>query len=379
MAITGVFRSQASKILKGSGVALDGKNKWDIQVHDESIFRDTILRGSLGFGDGYIDKKWDSQQLDVMFYKLLSTKKAHIPTIFGLFAVIRAAFFNTQTGRRAFHVGERHYDLGNELYEAMLGESMGYSAGLYLGKTDDLTNAQYNKFDALCRKLELKPGMKLLEIGAGWGTFARHAAKHYGVEVVGLSVSKEQISFAEKRCKGLPVEFLLLDYQKLPSKYDEYFDRVVSIEMIEAVGRKNFRTYFKTVERALKSDGLFGLQAIVGTGRSEAYLRLRIFPNGLVPSQKHIVNNIRGLLRIKKWDSFGTDYDKTLMAWDENFRTQWQQIKKLKDKQGIPLYDEAFYRMWHYYLMICAGSFRAGRNDVAQIIMSKPNSLSAFK
>jgi cyclopropane-fatty-acyl-phospholipid synthase len=278
---------------------------------------------------------------------------------------------NTQIGKRAFQVGHKHYDLGNDMYELMLGESMGYSSGKYNAPTDDLTKAQYNKFDSLCKKLDLKPGMKVLEIGAGWGSFARHAAKEYGVEVTGLTISKEQKAYAEKRCKGLPVKFLLLDYQKLGKKYFNYFDRVVSIEMIEAVGKKNLATYFSVINKALKKDGLVGLQAIVGSGYDDSFLSTRIFPNGHVPSVIGLTKGFGRIFRLKSWESFGKDYDKTLLAWDENFQKHWKQISKLTDDRGNTLYDEKFYRMWHYYLMVCAAAFRVDFNDVAQIVLSR--------
>jgi cyclopropane-fatty-acyl-phospholipid synthase len=314
-----------------------------------------------------------------MFEKLLLSDTKHAFNIVDILQSAQSAIINTQAGKRAFQVGHKHYDIGNSMYEYMLGESMGYSCGMFVRESDSLTTAQYNKFDMLCKKLKLKPGMKVLEIGAGWGTFARHASKKYGVEVVGLTVSKEQKAFAEERCKGLPVKFLLVDYQKLSKKYTDYFDRVVSIEMIEAVGKKNFKKYFEIIDRSLKADGLFGLQAIIGTGEVDSFISTRIFPNGRLPSPQDIVNKSKNLLQIKQWESFGTDYDKTLLAWEANFRRNWNKISKLTNKSGEVLYDVKFYRMWRYYLLCCAATFRIGFNDVAQIIMSKHKSVTVLK
>ena len=374
-----MFEKKGKKLLEDAGIVVGGDNPWDVKVHDTSIYRDAFLRGTLGFGDGYTNGKWDCAELDQFFTKILQADQNKINIIVDVFQTVRDQLINTQAGKRAFQVGECHYDLGNEMYALMLGESMGYSSGMYLKQDDDLTAAQYNKFDALCKKLELKPGMKVLEIGAGWGTFARHAAEHYGVEVVGLTVSKEQKKFAEERCQGLTVEFLLLDYQKLPEKYNAYFDRVISIEMIEAVGKKNFKVYFNTITRALKENGLVGIQAIMGRGEPDSFISTRIFPNGVLPSTKNIADNIKDILRIKHWESFGKDYDRTLMAWDVNFRENWAKIKIMTDKEGKLLYDEKFYRMWRFYLMSCAGVFRSGTVDVAQIVFSKQNGLSAVK
>lgn len=375
----GILQKNANTLLEKSGIRINGKNSWDIKIHDYSIFFDVFLKGSIGLGDGYTNGKWDVEHIDVFFEKLLRNQTRFSLSLMEIIYLLRDAILNTQIGKQAFAVAEKHYDLGNTMYTYMLGESMGYSSGMFLHPTDTLTKAQYNKFDQLCKKLHLKPGMKVLEIGSGWGTFAAHAMKNYGVEVVGLTVSKEQKAFAEKTCKNLPAKFLLLDYQNLDEKYVKYFDRVVSIEMIEAVGKKNLVTFFSTIAKVLKDDGLLGLQAIIGTGNDDTFLSTRIFPNGHVPSEKEIVLSSWGLLRIKHWESFGKDYDKTLLQWEKNFRTNWKQIVKITDTKGVKMYDEKFYRMWRYYLLVCAASFRVGLNDVAQIIMSKPNSLSPLK
>lgn len=374
-----VLQKNAYAVLKKSGITINGNNPWDIQIHDKSILLDVFLKGSIGLGDGYTNGKWDVAQIDVLFEKLIRNQTRFSMSAMEIIYLLRNAVLNTQIGKRAFVVALKHYDLGNEMYTYMLGESMGYSSGMFLHPTDTLTQAQYNKFDQLCKKLRLKSGMKVLEIGSGWGTFARHAIKNYGVEVIGLTVSKEQKVFAEKTCKNLPAKFLLMDYQNLGEKYTKYFDRVVSIEMIEAVGKKNLETYFSTIARVLKDDGLLGLQAIVGTGNDDTFLSTRIFPNGHVPSEKEIMVSSWGHLRVKQWEGFGKDYDKTLLCWEKNFRNNWKQIIKSTDTKGVTVYDEKFYRMWRYYLLLCAASFRVGLNDVTQIIMSKPNSLSPLK
>jgi cyclopropane-fatty-acyl-phospholipid synthase len=374
-----LFVQRGEELLSTYGIVPGGDKPWDIQIHDKTIYRDTLLKGTLGFGDGYTMGKWDVEQMDVFFEKLFRVRPNHIPSLLDYAQYARYAVVNTQAGRRAFDVAHKHYDLGNDMYEMMLGESMGYSSGLYVKQGDDLTTAQYNKFDALCKKLQLKPGMKILEIGSGWGTFARLAAHDYGVEVVSLTVSKEQMAYAANRCKGLKVEFKLMDYRDLEPKYNNHFDRVVSIEMIEAVGKKNFKNYFKKISYVLKDDGILGLQAITGSGQIDTFISTRIFPNGLVPSQQQIIGSITGLLTIKQWDSFGKDYDKTLMAWDNNFQKNWPKISKLKDKSGKQAYDEQFYRMWRYYLNCCAAAFRVGYNDVAQILMTKKNTYSVLK
>lgn len=373
------FEKKANSLLKNSGITINGQHPWDMQIYDNSLLVDVFLKGSLGLGDGYTNGKWEVEQIDTFFEKIIRSQTTFTPSIMDALYALRNTLLNTQMGRRAFAVGQKHYDLGNDLYRFMLGESMGYSSGMFLHTKDTLTQAQYNKFNHICIKLQLKKGMKLLEIGSGWGTFAKHAIESYGVEVVGLTVSQEQKIFAEKICKGLPAKFLLLDYQKLDKKYEKYFDRVVSIEMIEAVGKKNLKTYFSTINYVLKDNGLLGLQAIVGSGKDDTFLSTRIFPNGHVPSEKEIIANSSHLLRIRLWESFGNDYDKTLLLWEENFRKQWKHIKEIKNTFGVKIYDEKFYRMWRYYLLLCAASFRVGLNDVTQVIMSKQNTLSSLR
>lgn len=376
---TSLITQIAARKLAQSDIQIGGSRPWDIQIHDASALTDGLIRGSLGLGDSYCQGKWDVERLDLFFERILSSPLSDTLGISDYMLRARDFILNTQVGKRAFQVGERHYDLGNELYEYMLGESMGYSCGIYESETSDLTQAQYLKFDTLCRRLRLTPGMRILEIGAGWGTFARHAAREYGVHVTGLTVSREQLAYATERCHGLPVDFILTDYRDLDHTHDHLYDRVVSIEMIEAVGRKNMQSYFDMISRVLKPDGLVGIQAILGHGKEDAFISTRIFPNGHVPSIIEITHAIEHTLRIKHWESIGRDYDRTLMAWDENFRTHWPKIKSKRDRQGKHIYDEHFYRMWRYYLMCCAASFRTGYIDDAQIILSHLHARTVLK
>jgi cyclopropane-fatty-acyl-phospholipid synthase len=366
------FRTRAAHILKIADLELNGSRPFDPQVRDESVYKDVLIWGSLGLGDAYVSGKWDCSQLDEFFNRALSAKLEHRAGLLGdAILKFRDKFLNLQSIRRALQVAEHHYDLGNALYEPMLGESMGYSSGYYRNGAETLADAQMAKFDLVCTKLKLAPGMKLLEIGCGWGTFAAHAAKKYGVTVVAVTVSKEQLAFAKERCKGLPVEFYFGDYRTLPEEYRGTFDRVVSIEMIEAVGAKNLATYMKVAHDMLKKGGLFLIQAIIGTGMQDVWLSTRIFPNGVLPSLSGIVRASEHLFRVTDLESFGTDYDTTLMAWSDNFRKHWNDIRNTKDEKGKVVFDEAFYRMWQYYLLICAGAFRSKKIDVCQILLSK--------
>jgi cyclopropane-fatty-acyl-phospholipid synthase len=361
--------SWGKNILLDADIRLDGTRPGDVVVHDDRIFRKAFLFGTLGLGDGYMAGDWDCERLDVFFDKVLRAKAyTKLGRLVESAQFLRDAAINLQSVSRAFQVGERHYDLGNALYEKMLGHSMGYSAGYYRNGATTNDEAQYAKFDIICKKLGLTPGMRVLEIGCGWGTFAEHAIKHYGVEVVGVSVSKEQTAYARTRCEGLAFTCVVADYRELPEEFVGSFDRVVSIEMVEAVGPKNFRTYMETARRALKPGGAFLMQAIMGAGTHDPWIARHIFPNGVLPSMQQIATSIRGLFEIDALESFGTDYDRTLMSWNERFEASWPEISAFADDSGKRLYDETFRRMWRYYLLCCAGTFRSRQIDVSQFL-----------
>jgi cyclopropane-fatty-acyl-phospholipid synthase len=332
-------------------------------------------RGGLyDLGEAFIRGDWETNDLSELMYRLVTEdpqlgmkfKKFH-PRLF--VSLVKDRVFNLQSGKRAFEVGEKHYDLGNDLFSKMLDKSsMSYTCG-YWRNARNLDDAQVNKIDLLCKKLKLQPGMRVLDIGCGWANFAHHAAKNYGVSVVGLTVSKEQAAFAREKCSGLPVEILIQDYQS----YSGQFDRVVSIEMIEAVGRKNIPEFFSMVERCLVDRGLFALQVISAETfslRSKAaldqfimWLQRRIFPNGWIPSLPSVTDPARGNLVMEDLHNFSADYAQTLNAWAVNFERSWPSLKDT--------YGESFRRMWLYYLRGCEALFTARMVQLYQIVYSK--------
>jgi cyclopropane-fatty-acyl-phospholipid synthase len=353
------------ELLAEAGVAFNGDAPWDIQVHDPLLYRRVLTHGSLGFGEAYMDGMWDAEAMDQLFHRLLAAnldeKIVGWARVRMLGEILRQRLFNLQSSERAFQVGEQHYDAGNDIFEAMLDPTMSYSCG-YWEHASDLDQAQRDKLDMICRKLELQPGERLLEIGCGWGGLARHAATHYGVEVVGVTVSKEQQQLANERCAGLPVEFRLMDYREL----DGRFDKAVSVGMFEHVGPKNYSVYFDTVDRLLDDQGLFLLHTIGShktSPKTDAWIDKYIFPNGKLPSASQIAAAVDERFLIEDWHNFGQDYDRTLMAWWERFEAAWP---GLKDKYG-----ERFFRMWKYYLMCCAGFFRSRQGQLWQLVLSK--------
>lgn len=356
------FRQQIETLLAGADVKIGGSRPWDITTHNEALYQRVLSRGSMGLGESYMDGWWDCPSLDQFFDRVLSAgldEKVRDWRV-GIQS-LRATLCNLQKKSRAFQVGRHHYDLGNELYQSMLDRSMTYSGACWEGART-LDEAQEIKLDLIARKVCLKEGVRVLDIGCGWCGFARHAAEKYGAEVVGTTVSEEQVTLGRERCKGLPVEVRLQDYRDLEGQ----FDSIVSIGMIEHVGRKNYRTFMKIVHRCLKDGGLFLLQTI-GCTRSvrkcEPWIEKYIFPNGMLPSIRQLAKAFEGLFVVENWQNLGADYDRTLMAWFANFDKNWNRIRHL--------YDERFYRMWKYYLLSCAGSFRARRNQLWQIVLSK--------
>jgi len=358
------FKNTIEKILKSVDVEINGSRPWDFQVHDERFYARVLSGGSLAFGESYMDGWWDCKALDQLSEKLSRGRidqqiSATSPSFF--LTLLRAYLLNPQSRKRAYIVGEKHYDVGNDLFSLMLDERMNYSCG-YWRNAENLNQAQINKLDLICRKMHLRAGMDVLEIGCGWGGFAKYAAENYGVSVDGVTISKQQFEFAQDSCKDLNVSIELKDYRELNGQYD----RIVSVGMFEHVGYKNYKKYMEVVHRCLKEDGLFLLHTI-GRNHSRSatdpWINKYIFPNGMTPSVQQIGAASAGLFVVEDWHNFGQDYDATLMSWNKNFQNNFD---KLKD-----LYDDRFKRMWEYYLLMCAGTFRSRRNQLWQLVMSK--------
>lgn len=342
-------------------VEIGGGRPWDVQVHNESLYGRVLSQGTLGLGESYMDGWWDAEALDQFLFKLITANiQDNFPKDLALIAsVLKGKLLNMQR-RHVTEVGEKHYDIGNDLYVAMLDKRMIYSCG-YWHNASDLDAAQEAKLDLICRKVGLEPGMRILDIGSGWGGFLQFAAERYGVSGIGVTVSKEQAALANERTAHLPVETKLLDYQAL----DGQFDRIISIGMFEHVGYKNYRAYFEKAASLLAPGGLMLLHTIGGhssTSHGDPWSEKYIFPNGMLPSVTQIGKAIEGLFVMEDWHNFGADYDRTLMAWHERFVAAWP---RFKDQ-----YDERFYRMWRYYLNVFAALFRARNISLWQVVLS---------
>lgn len=356
-------RDKVESLLDRAGIVLNGNQPWDMQVLDPRAYPRILSQGSLGLGEAYMDGWWECEQLDEFIHRALRANlEAQIRVNwYEAWQLLRGLLANLQSKARAFMVGEQHYDLGNLLYQCMLDSRMTYTCG-YWRNAADLEQAQANKLDLVCRKIGLQPGDRVLDIGCGWGSFAEFAARNYAVEVVGITISREQAALARVRCSGLPVEIRLQDYRDL----QETFDHIVSLGMFEHVGWKNYRTYMQVVQRCLRDKGLFLLHSI-GANQSglhtNTWIDRHIFPNGGLPSIAQIGKAIEPDWVMEDWHNFGADYDLTLMAWYANFERHWGEL--------AVHYDQRFYRMWRYYLLTCAGAFRARNIQLWQIVLSK--------
>lgn len=357
------MESQLSELLQIADIKINGHHPWDIQIHHPALYSRVLKYGSIGLGEAYMDKWWDCERLDQFFDRIIH---AHLDqkvkaNYWLLMKLMLLKVINLQTKSRAFEVGVKHYDLGNDLFTAMLDRNMNYTCGYWKTATT-LDQAQLDKLQLTCQKLQLKPGMSVLDIGCGFGALAKYAAEHYGVNVVGVTVSKNQCEYAQKNCAHLPVEIRLQDYRDVNSQ----FDRIVSLGMFEHVGHLNYKTYMSVVNKCLKDDGLFLLHTIGGNVScvsADPWITKYVFPNGMIPSITQIGKACEGLLVMEDWHNFGADYDKTLMAWYDHFTHHWDDLKNH--------YDERFYRMWCYYLLMSAGAFRARDLQLWQIVFSK--------
>jgi cyclopropane-fatty-acyl-phospholipid synthase len=351
------------ELLQLAGVTVDGSNPWDIKVKDDRVYPALLREGSLGLGESYMDGWWDCEQVDQLIARLIRAdleNQVKQNRKF-LLRMLLSRFVNFQDRKRSLQVGRVHYDIDPDLYRRMLDTEMNYSCGYWKDATT-LDEAQKAKLELSCRKLKLEPCMRVLDIGCGFGAFAKYAAKNYKVNVVGVTISEQQALWARKNCLGYPVEIRFQDYRDVA----EQFDRIISIGMFEHVGERNYKEYMSTVFRNLTDDGLFLLHTIgtscVESG-TDAWVSKYIFPNSILPTAREIPEACAGKFVIEDWHNLGSDYVKTLRAWYKNFTAHWNSLKKN--------YDERFFRMWTYYLFLFMGSFQARHLQIWQVVLSK--------
>jgi cyclopropane-fatty-acyl-phospholipid synthase len=363
-------KDKLAALLRAADIEIDGGDPWDLRVHDERFYARVLADGTLGAGESYMDGWWDVPQLDEFFARVQRAKLGRqLMTAGVLGQVLLSRIRNLQGQRLSKRVARRHYDLSNDLYVAMLGPTMQYTCAYYAtdGADRTLDEAQRLKLDLIARKLHLQPGMTVLELGGGFGGLAHHLAQHHQCRVVSYNISREQVEFARAWCDGLPVEFRLQDYREAASDPVKY-DRVVSIGLMEHVGPRNYRRFFELVSARLAPGGLALVHTIGGNvsmTTTDRWIDRYIFPGGVIPSERQIAAAKEGLCVLEDWHNFGPDYDRTLLAWDANFRAAWPALRT------GPQLDERFYRMWRYYLNSCAGAFRARELHLWQLVLSR--------
>ncbi len=350
-------------LLNIADIKINGNRTWDIQVHDDRVYKRILSDKSLGLGESYMEGWWDCPRIDEMITKLMEAKVGQTikSNLTLLLQFILHRIFNYQNKFKAKKAIEYHYDLGNDLFHAMLDKSMNYSCGFW-ENASNLDEAQKHKMELICQKLQLSPGMRLLDIGCGWGGLAQFASQNYGVEVLGITLSEQQRNWAVDKCQGLPVCIQLLDYRDIKGT----FDRIVSVGMFEHVGYKNYSTFMQTAFNHLKEDGIFLLHTIGNNDTNysgDPWLNRYIFPHGMLPSISQMGMAIEPYFIMEDWHNFGAYYDPTLMAWHQNFNEHWPQLQSH--------YTQSFYRMWNYYLLSCAGLSRSRQIQLWQIILTK--------
>lgn len=356
-------RNAVEAVFALADVRFDGARPWDIKMHDARLFRRILASGSLGFGEAYMDGDWNCDALDQLFERLISARLSERlgMTLPLALMMLAARISNRQSVARARRVAKVHYDLPTDIHEATYDKRVTGSCAYWKG-ADTLDQAQENKLDLICRKVGLRAGHTVFDIGCGWGSFIGFAAERYGAHCTGVTVSREQVAYAKRRYAGLPVEPLLMDYRAYRGPK---VDRVVSVGMFEHVGSKNYRTYFECARRLLKDDGVFLLHTIWENARHpviDPWQDKYIFPNGDLPSLGEITSALEGLFVVEDVQNFGADYDRTLMAWNANFQSRRVEM--------AARHSDRFCRMWEYYLLQNAGAFRCRHISVGQLVLT---------
>ena len=355
-------KSLSLEILSKAGIPVNSHEPWSIHVYNEKLWDRVMSQHQLGMAEAYMDGWWECQEIDVMLTKLLSADVMSFlkltPSVFAHAA--KSTLLNRQTKKLAADNAKHHYNIGNDLYSRMLDSEMIYSCAYWKG-AKTLAEAQFAKLDLICRKLELEPGMRVLDVGSGWGGFLRHAVTHYGVIATGISPADNQINLARQKSEGLGITFIQQDYRDLEGE----FDRIVTVGMMEHVGPKNLGTFFDKCDSLLASDGMM-LHHTISSNLSkhvtDPFFDRYIFPGGVLPSLAQISAAVENKFVIEDVHNFGSDYDLTCMEWYRNINQRWQEI---------PHYDERFRRMWNYYLLSSAAGFRARNIQLLQVVFRR--------
>jgi cyclopropane-fatty-acyl-phospholipid synthase len=371
--MSSLAKKLVSDLLGQGGISIGGPNPWDIAVHDERFYNRVLTSGSLGFGESYMDGDWDVAELDALIRRIIRMQVVSRPLVMisRAWHDLKARLVNLQTRKGSLAIAETHYNLDRRLYQQFLGPYNQYTC-CFFSKARTLEEAEIEKLEMICNKLGLQAGDKVLDIGCGWGGFARYAAESRGCHVTGISISSEQIAYAREYTAGWPVEIIESDYRDLPKLYNErHFDKVVVIGMIEHVGYKNYRRLFSIIHRLLKDHGLFLLHTIGNsqtTSVVDPWIEKYIFRNSMAPSMRQLASAAERLFVIQDWENYGQYYAPTLSAWRKNFGDNWEKIRSINAKQP---FDERFRRMFNYYFLSCKAGFETENIFLWHLVMTK--------
>lgn len=354
-----IAKSIVDGLFRYAGLKINGPDASDPQIRNPKFYRRLLLQGSIGLGDMYMEEWYTVERVDLMIEKIVRSGLSDlVPQFDDMTLKIKSRLFDRQGKEQAQQNVSDHYDFDPRFFIDVLGTTNSYTCGRFVG-TDNLDEAQTKKMDILCRKVELKRGERLLDIGCGWGGFAAHAAANYGADVTGISLSEPQLAYARGRYGNLKINFNHLDYRDFKGKVD----KIVSICMIEHVGPRHYRQYFEAARRALSGNGLFGLQCITTNVRStnDAWVDKHIFPGGNLVRSDYLHRALSGLFHVLDVEMFGHDYVKTLRAWHQNLVAQKDHV--------IATYGIEHFRKYEYYFLAFVGSFLAERISVGQFVL----------
>ncbi|MFT5260149.1 MAG: cyclopropane-fatty-acyl-phospholipid synthase [Saprospiraceae bacterium] len=368
------YKTYVIKKLNEAGVAVNETGPQALQVHNSRFYKAVALNGSLGFAESYVDGDWSCDSLDQLINALLRNG-VRTGGMKDFKNRVRAQLLNMQSVMRSNRVAQTHYDVDTQVFEWMLDPYLQYTCGYWKGQ-NNLNDAQTAKMDLVINKLRLKAGDTLLDIGCGWGGFAKYAAEVRGLTVKGISISRSQLAYAEKQCVGLDCEFKFGDYRYLDKIYPQKFDAISIIGVTEHIGHKNFEALYRVMNERLKEGGLV-LQHTIAHMKSKVcadpFIDKYIFPGGTIPSMQQLSKAMQNYFVAEDVHNFGADYDTTLMAWSRKFELAREQI------EANPELGERFYKVWHYYLLSCAGMFRARRAQLLQFVLSPKGVMGGYQ
>lgn len=351
-------------LLARAGVAVGGGRPWDIRVSNREFYRRALTGGSLAVGESYADGWWEADRLDEVFHRIFKAglHARFTPDPWNRWRTMAGRFLDFRTRVRCRKAAGVRDGLGNDLFQAMLGKRMSCTCA-YWKDARSLDDAEDAKLELVCRKLELKPGMSVLDLGCGWGAFARYAAERHGVSVTGVNIAAEQVALGRELCKGLPVALRVQDYRDVRGR----FDRVVSLGLMEQIGPRGCRAYMAAAAQCLKADGIALIHTIgrnVPASGGDPWFDGGVLPGGETPTLSRLAGAMEGHFVVEDVHNIGPHYDPTLLAWHDSLARRWPELRGK--------YGDRLYRTLKFSLLSAAGSFRARRSQLFQIVMTRP-------